>query len=161
MRNLVEIEFLDIEENKEYEKLIQKVLEKCFETENMLDTKLYVSVTLTTPENIRKYNKEYRNIDKETDVLSFPMFEKEELPKIIEADMEFEDVLGDMIISVDRVKEQAVEYGHSFERELAYMVVHSFYHLMGEDHMEEEEKKHMRAKEEKVLDALGIKRIEG
>ena len=158
MKKLAEIEFLDVEENKEYEKLIQKVLNKCFEVENMLDTKLYVSVTLTTPANIKKYNKEYRKIDKETDVLSFPMFEKEELPEIINSEMEFEDVLGDMIISVDRVKEQAEEYGHSFERELAYMVVHSFYHLMGEDHMEEDEKAHMRAKEENVLDKLNIKR---
>ena len=158
MKKLAEIEFLDVEENKEYEKLIQKVLNKCFEVENMLDTRLYVSVTLTTPANIKKYNKEYRKIDKETDVLSFPMFEKEELPQIINSEMEFEDVLGDMIISVDRVKEQAEEYGHSFERELAYMVVHSFYHLMGEDHMEEDEKAHMRAKEENVLDKLNIKR---
>ena len=110
----------------------------------MFNTKFYVSVTLTTPENIRKYNKEYRNIDKETDVLSFPMFEKSELPTIISSKMEFEDVLGDMIISIERVKEQAKEYGHSFERELAYMVVHSFYHLMGEDHMEEEERLVMR-----------------
>lgn len=158
MRKIAEIEFLDIEQNSDYEKLIEKVLNKCFETENMLNTKFYVSVTLTTPANIRKYNKEYRNIDKETDVLSFPMFEKDELPELIKQDMEFEDVLGDMIISIDRVKEQAVEYGHSFERELSYMVVHSFYHLMGEDHMEEEEKAHMRAKEEVVLEALGIRR---
>lgn len=124
----------------------------------MLNTKFYVSVTLTTPENIRKYNKEYRNIDKETDVLSFPMFEKSELPTIIKSNMEFEDVLGDMIISIQRVKEQAEEYGHSFERELAYMVVHSFYHLMGEDHIEEEEKIIMRQKEELVLTKLNIMR---
>lgn len=159
MKRLAEVEFLEIEENNEYEELIQKVLHKCFEIEKMLDTKFYVSVTLTTPQNIQKYNKEYRNIDKETDVLSFPMFEKNELPQIIKSGMDFEDVLGDMIISIDRVKEQAVEYGHSFERELAYMVVHSFYHLMGEDHMEEEEKKCMRQKEEVVLDALDIKRV--
>lgn len=158
MKKIAEVEFLDIEENKDYEELIEKVLNKCFEIENMLNTKFYVSVTLTTPENIKKYNKEYRNIDKETDVLSFPMFEKDEIPELIKQDMEFEDVLGDMIISIDRVKEQAIEYGHSFERELSYMVVHSFYHLMGEDHMEEEEKAHMRAKEEVVLEALGIRR---
>lgn len=158
MKKIADIEYLDIEENKAYEELIEKVLKKCFEIEKMENTKFYVSVTLTNPENIRKYNKEYRNIDKETDVLSFPMFEKDELPKIIKEEMDFEDVLGDMIISIDRVKEQAVEYGHSFERELAYMVVHSFYHLMGEDHMEEDEKAHMRAKEEVVLEALGIRR---
>lgn len=161
MRKLAEVEFLDIEKNKEYEKLVQTVLEKCFEIESMQNTKLYISVTLTTPENIRKYNKEYRKIDKETDVLSFPMFEKDELPEIIKSDMEYEDILGDMIISIERVKQQAEEYGHSFEREFAYMIVHSFYHLMGEDHIEEDDKKIMRAKEENVLEALGIKRIEG
>ena len=160
MEKLAEIEYLDVEENVEYEDLIQKVLKKCFAIEKMENTKFYVSVTLTTPENIRKYNKEYRNIDKETDVLSFPMFEKNELLEIINSEMDFEDVLGDMIISIARVEEQAKEYGHSFERELAYMVVHSFYHLMGEDHMEEAEKMHMRQKEEVVLEALGIRREE-
>ena len=158
MNKIAQIEYLDIEKNSEYETLIQKVLEKCFEVENMLNTKFYVSVTLTTPENIRKYNREYRNIDKETDVLSFPMFEKDELSELIKSKMNFEDVLGDMIISIARVKEQAIEYGHSFERELAYMVVHSFYHLMGEDHISEDEKKNMRIKEEIVLDKLNIKR---
>lgn len=160
MKKIVEIEFLDIEKNKSYEELIEKVLKKCFEIEKMEKTKFYVSVTLTTPKNIRKYNKEYRNIDKETDVLSFPMFEKNELPEIIKNPMEFEDVLGDMIISIDRVKQQAEEYGHSFERELSYMVVHSFYHLMGEDHIKDDEKAKMRAKEEVVLEALGIRREE-
>ena len=69
-----------------------------------------------------------------------------------------EDTLGDIIISIQRVKEQAEEYGHSFERELAYMLVHGFYHLMGEDHMEEDEKACMREKEEKVLSILNITR---
>ena len=158
MKSVAEIEFLDIEYNKEYEDLINVVLEKCFETENMLNTKFYVSVTLTTPENIRKYNKEYRNIDKETDVLSFPMFEKDELQQLKNTEMDFEDVLGDMVISIDRVSKQAVEYGHSFDRELAYMVVHSFYHLLGEDHIQEEDKLRMREKEEVVLNLLEIKR---
>ena len=69
-----------------------------------------------------------------------------------------EDVLGDLIISIPKVKEQAVEYGHSFDRELAYMVVHGFYHLMGYDHMEEDDKKEMRQKEDEVLNKLGITR---
>ena len=70
-----------------------------------------------------------------------------------------EDILGDMVISIERVEEQAKEYGHSFERELAYMVVHSFYHLLGYDHMTEEDKKEMREKEENVLGILGIRRV--
>lgn len=158
MGKLVEIEFLDIEDNEEFSNLIEKVIKKCFSVENINEENFYVSVTLTTSENIRKYNKEYRGIDKETDVLSFPMFEKEDIEKIKESNNEFQDILGDMIISIDRVKEQAIEYGHSFERELAYMVVHSFYHLLGEDHMVEEDKKQMRQKEENVLSQLNINR---
>ena len=106
--------------------------------------------------NIRKLNKEYRNIDKETDVLSFPMFEKSEIPSL--KNLEYEETLGDIVISIERVKEQAIEYGHSFERELSYMVVHGFYHLMGEDHIEEKDKIIMREKEEKVLNELKIYR---
>lgn len=153
--NLVEIEYLEIEKNEEYEELINKVVKKCFETEGLLTKKLYISITLTTPLKIREINKEYRNIDKETDVLSFPMFEKDEISKI---SGEVQDVLGDIVISIPRVKEQALEYGHSFERELAYMVVHGFFHLMGYDHEKEEDKVQMRAKEEKVLEALSILR---
>lgn len=157
---MYKIEFLDIEENDEYEKTISKVLKECFKVENLPEDKLLVSITLTNPENIRKLNSEYRNIDKSTDVLSFPMFEKEEIDNMIKnAVWEYNDILGDMVISIDQVKKQAEEYGHSFERELSYMVVHSFYHLMGYDHMIEEDKSVMRAKEENVLNKLKIKRI--
>ena len=76
---VVEINFLDIEENKEYENTINKVVEKCFEEENLQNKNLYINVILTDPKNIRETNKKYRNIDKETDVLSFPMFEKDDL----------------------------------------------------------------------------------
>lgn len=158
MEKCVEIEFLDIEENNTYVEFIEKVILKCFQTENLQKTKLYISVTLTNPKNIKRINNSYRNVDKETDVLSFPMFEKNEIPNLRENEMEFDEVLGDIIISVDKVKEQAEEYGHSFERELAYMLVHGFYHLMGEDHIEEEDKKVMREKEEMVLSSLKITR---
>ena len=156
---MYEITYLNIEENKEYEKTIEKVIKKCFEEEKLLDSKLTITITLTTPEEIRKINKEYRNIDKATDVLSFPMFEKEELEnKIKDNNFIHEDVLGDLVISIEKVKEQAEEYGHSFERELSYMLVHGFYHLMGYDHIEEEDKKLMRPKEEKILNELKITR---
>lgn len=158
MEKIVEIEFLDIEENKTYEEFIEKIISKCFEIENLINTKFYISITLTNPKNIKRLNNTYRNINKETDVLSFPMFEKTEIPNFRKIEMQFYEVLGDIIISVDRVKEQAVEYGHSFERELAYMLVHGFYHLMGEDHIEDEDKKIMREKEENVLSALDISR---
>ena len=161
--------FQDIPENKEYQGLTEKIIQKCFEVEKINPTSLYICVTFTTPQNIRQANKQYRDIDKETDVLSFPMFEKEELDKMIkkhtleewkqETENEvLQEILGDIIISIARVKEQAKEYGHSFERELAYMLVHGFYHLRGYDHMEEEEKKIMREKEENVLAQLEIMR---
>ena len=156
---MCEIIYEDVEPNEEYEKTIKKVLEECYKTENLTNSKLIITITLTTPEKIRQINNEYRQIDKATDVLSFPMFEKEELEnKINSQDFEYEDVLGDIIISIDRVKEQAEEYGHSFEREFAYMIVHGFYHLMGYDHIKEEDKAIMRPKEEKVLNKLGITR---
>lgn len=87
------------------------------------------------------------------------MFEKEEIDfKVQNQDFPYEDILGDMVISIPRVEEQAKEYGHSLKRELSYMVVHSFYHLMGYDHMEEEEKKVMRNKEDIILNKLKITR---
>ena len=158
---MYQLEYLDLEENKTYEEIIEKVVKQCFQEEKIEDSKLYVSITLTTPQNIHEINKKYRNVDRETDVLSFPMFEKDELDRKIEnREFEYEDVLGDIVISTDRVKEQAKEYGHSFEREFAYMIVHGFYHLMGYDHIKEEDKIKMRPKEEKVLNKLGITREE-
>ena len=157
--NNYEILYKDVEQEPKYEHIVKSVFDKCFEEENIQDSKLYITVTFTNPENIQKINKEYRNIDKATDVLSFPMFEKKELEnKIQEKDFLHEDILGDIVISIEKVKEQAKEYGHSFERELSYMLVHGFYHLMGYDHIEEEDKKEMRKKEEKVLEKLKIVR---
>ena len=155
MCEVLEIEYLDIPENIEYEKIIKEVLEYCYKVEKIKPEYLYVNIILTNPEKIRKFNKQYRNIDSETDVLSFPMFEKEELANF---KSEGQEVLGDIIISIDRVQKQAEEYGHSFLRELAYMVVHGFYHIIGYDHMNDEDKKIMRAKEENILGALEIGR---
>ena len=156
---MYEIVYDGIEENEEYDKVIKKVVEQCFKEEKLENSKLCLTITLTTPENIQKINKEYRNIDRATDVLSFPMFEKGELDEMIETQkFEHEDVLGDLVISIEKVKEQAKEYGHSFERELSYMVVHGFYHVMGYDHIKEEDKAKMRPKEEKVLNDLKITR---
>ena len=150
---IAEINFLDLEENQEYIDILDKVLKKCFKEENLSNKNLYVNVVLTTPENIRNINKEYRNIDKATDVLSFPMFEKDELEKRKSLN---QDILGDIVISIEKVKEQANEYEHSFERELSYMAVHGFYHLMGYDHIKEEDKIIMRQKEENILQKLKI-----
>ena len=150
-----EINFLDIEENEEYENHIKYIINECFKEEKLHNKKLYINVVLTTPENIRTINKEQRNIDKETDVLSFPMFEKEEIGQVPDEQL---DILGDIVISIDKVKEQAEDFGHSFERELSYMLVHGFYHLMGYDHIVEEDKVGMRKKEENILEKLNILR---
>ena len=164
MKKNYEIIYKNLEENEKYESTIKQVINECFKIEKLEQTNLYISITLTNSEEIEKINKQYRNIDRPTDVLSFPMFEKEELDQFINENSKNTDVnvqgdiLGDIVISVPKVYEQAEEYGHSFERELAYMVVHGFYHLMGYDHIEDEDQKVMREKEEYVLENLGIKR---
>lgn len=152
--DILELNYLDVDENEEYKEIIKKVLKACF-AEEKINQKLYVNVVLTNPQNIREINKNHRGIDKETDVLSFPMYEKEELENL---EPKNDDILGDMVISIEKVTQQATEYGHSFERELAYMVVHSFYHLLGYDHIKEEDKKEMRPKEENILNKLNLKR---
>ncbi len=153
MRKLVDISYQGIEQNKKYEDIANKVFETCFKEEDLFDYKIYISVILTDEDNIKKINDEYRKIDKATDVLSFPMFE----PTEINEAKKREEVLGDIIVCIPIVKRQAVEYEHSEEREFAYMLVHGFYHLMGYDHMEKEDKQKMRAKEETVLEKLGLK----
>ena len=161
MKEFCEIVYQEIDKDTNYENIIKKVINKCFEVEKIENTGLYVSVTLTNAEEIKKINKKHRNIDKATDVLSFPMFERKEIEKIISKKENLnKDILGDIVVSVEQVKKQAKEYNHSFERELSYMIVHGFYHLMGYDHMEEEEKNKMRKKEEAVLEKLNIKREE-
>ena len=103
MKQHVEIVYNDIEKNENYAKIITKVVEECFKNENMDGLKLYISITLTTPKDIKELNKKYRNIDKETDVLSFPIFEKEELQNLIKAKYDIDDCIGDVIISIDKV----------------------------------------------------------
>lgn len=158
MYKFSEVDFLEIEEDSEYLELIEKVIGQAFISEKIDNINLYINVILTNPENIRKINKQYRDIDKETDVLSFPMFEREEIDNLKNNGNDIEEPLGDIIISIKKVEEQAEEYGHSFERELAYMLIHGFYHLMGYDHMNDEDKKQMREKEEGVLNKLNISR---
>ena len=154
-RGFVELVYNGIDENERYKEIISLVINKCFEVEKLENLNLYMSVTLTTPEEIRRINNEFRNIDKETDVLSFPMFEKEEIDEmVLSGKNEIPEAIGDIVISIARVEQQAEEYGHSFDRELAYMVVHGFYHVIGYDHMVEEDKVVMRAKEENVLNML-------
>lgn len=151
------ISFLNIKENKTHIEFIKKVIDICFKVENLEKKELYVNIVLTNSKKIKETNKKYRNIDKETDVLSFPMFEKEELKNILEQNkIKIPYVIGDIMVSIKKVELQAKQYNHSFERELGYMIVHGFYHLLGYDHINEKEKSEMRKKEEVILEKLNI-----
>ena len=148
------------------EQIVDLVSREVLEEENC-PYETQINVLLTDNTGIREFNKEYRNIDRETDVLSFPNLDFE-TPAVFEIDEDREAdyfdpetgelILGDIIISVDRVKEQAESYGHSRKREFAFLVAHSMLHLCGYDHMEEAEAAVMEAKQEAVLQKLGITR---
>ena len=114
-----------------------------------------VSVTLTNNEYIHTLNREYRGIDRPTDVLSFALNESEE-PEVVGGSEV--NVLGDLIISLERAEEQAADYGHSVRREVAFLTVHGMLHLLGYDHMEDEEREEMEAEQRFVMDKLGISR---
>ena len=114
-----------------------------------------VSVTLTDNVYIHTLNQQYRGIDRPTDVLSFALNESDE-PEV--ADGPDVNVLGDLIISVERAKEQAADYGHSVKREIAFLTVHGMLHLLGYDHMEEEDRIEMENEQRYVMEQLGISR---
>ena len=145
------------------EELLQKMTEAAeyaVESENMhnLDKKrCEISVTFVDLDEIHELNKQYRGVDKPTDVLSFPQFDdlEEEIPEVCEI------CLGDVVICEQKAREQAEEFGHSFERELVYLFTHSFLHLLGYDHMEDDEKKAMREREEEIMKQIGLMRQEG
>ena len=135
-------------------KLIEKVISEALRYEGVNDN-TEVSVTIVDNEEIRKINNKFRNIDRATDVLSFPLidFDNESLP-----DDGSKIYLGDIIISIERAKEQAKEYGHSIDREIGFLTAHSMLHLLGYDHMVPEEEKEMFAKQEEILNNLGLRR---
>jgi len=110
-----------------------------------------ISFSLVTPEEIHQLNRDYRQVDRETDVLSFPMLEFPEDRDMLIYDMGIPVMLGDIIISLAQAKKQAEEYGNTLEREICYLTVHSVLHLLGYDHMIEEDKKEMRAREKKIM----------
>ncbi|AUS96388.1 rRNA maturation RNase YbeY [Clostridium thermosuccinogenes] len=121
-----------------------------------------IDILLVDDEKIREINNEHRNIDSPTDVLSFPMVDMKEGVIISdEGDYDLDEntlILGDIVVSLETAKRQAEEYGHSFERELAFLVTHGSYHLLGFDHMEPEEEKRMMEKQEAVLSKMGLAR---
>lgn len=127
--------------------LMEKVMKECLALEEKsLDTE--ISVSFVNNKEIQELNREYRNVDSSTDVLSFPMTDDFSLIHI--------PILGDIVISLEKALSQAEEYGHSFNREVAYLTAHSMFHLLGYDHMKEDEKQVMRKKEKQVMKSLGI-----
>ena len=132
-----------------WEEKINQVAAICLR-EEQLPEDVEVDLLFVDNEAIREMNLEYRDKDSATDVLSFPMYEPDE-----EIDDEEEVLLGDIVISLERAQEQCEEYGHSLEREVMYLLVHGLLHLAGYDHIEEEDKKVMRAQEEKLLAQIG------
>ena len=147
-----------------YEKncaLIRKTIRTVLEQEGML-LPCEISVLLTDDEGIHQTNLEMREVDRPTDVLSFPMFDLQpgEHPDELDADPATGLIpLGDMVLSMERVEAQAKEFGHSKKRELAYLVVHSVLHLLGYDHLDEGAMKaQMRGREEAIMEVLGIGR---
>jgi len=132
-------------------KLIEKTVDAVLEFEG-IDYPCEVSVTFVGEKKIKELNSEFRNIDRITDVLSFP---SGEFPK---AEEEETCYLGDIAICAARALEQSLSYGHSFEREIAFLTAHSCLHLLGYDHMEENEEIEMFAKQEAILTKMGINR---
>ncbi|MBP9500387.1 MAG: rRNA maturation RNase YbeY, partial [Acetoanaerobium sp.] len=111
-------------------KMLESVMLKSLELEGFTK-EVEISLTFTTDELIKEINSKHRNMDKATDVLSFPMYEKQELSDINTSISNFPVALGDIVVSVERAFSQAEEYGHSFEREMAFLVCHSMFHLLG------------------------------
>lgn len=148
------------EADNEITETINKVCRAVLEYEEC-DFDAQISVTITDNENIRRINKEFRNKDAVTDVLSFPMLEFDEEGNA-EDEFDFdgdEVVLGDIVISAERAAEQAKEFGHSFKREIAFLTAHSMLHLLGYDHERgKEEEEIMFAKQEEILNILNITR---
>ena len=156
-----------IEVNDELINIINEVCEQSLKAEEM-NVPYQISLLFVDNEEIREINRDTRGMDKATDVLSFPMLEypKDKVFKDVYKDTKFNEiyldgdelVLGDMVLSLERAKEQSIEYNHSFNREVCYLVVHSILHLLGYDHMEDEEKNRMREREEEILGNLNITR---
>ena len=137
------------EEIKELEN-VELVLNKAIEIEKV--GQVSFNVIIVDNDYIWKLNKEYRKIDRPTDVITFALEDHE--------DIKYEDfrLLGDIYISLDKAKEQAIEYGHSFKREICFLAVHGFLHLLGYDHMELEDEKEMFSRQELILNEAGIKK---
>lgn len=148
---------VEVELNKDEKKALEWVensLRAAAESEELPPVE--VSVTIVDNSAIHQMNKEYRQVDRPTDVLSFPLWEPDEEWIITEEEQVV--MLGDIVISLPKAKEQAEEYGHSLERELGFLAVHGFLHLLGYDHETKEDEEEMFRKQEEILGRVGLQR---
>ena len=143
--------FVEVDEDIKDLSTMKELLEFACKKEELENTSF--NVIIVDNSYIHKLNKEYRNIDRETDVITFALEDEDSVK--LPGDMR---ILGDIYISIDKARSQAIEYGHSFEREICFLAVHGFYHLLGYDHMNEEEEKIMFGKQEEVLSEYGVTR---
>ena len=141
---------------------MEKAAVKAVELEGLPEEVCQLSVTFVEPDEIHELNRDYRGVDRVTDVLSFPQYDPDDLTWYIENpdEMPEELMIGDVVICKAKAEEQALEFGHSLEREMVYLFTHSVLHLLGYDHEDEEEKAVMRAREEEIMDWLGIPRMQ-
>lgn len=161
----MKISYLNQQNKYKVDKDIKGLIKKCaLATLKYMEfrTDVEISVVLIDNDGIRDLNKLHRNIDRATDVLSFPMFEYDENGEIIEDYAEFNEMgemcLGDIVISLERAHGQADEYGHSPEREIGFLTVHSMLHLLGYDHMTPEDEEEMFGYQKDILDEIGLTR---
>lgn len=155
---MIEIDFIDEtdEVSEQVEQLVTSLLQLASKIEEITE-ECEISITFVNNERIQEINREYRLKDAPTDVISFAMEELgEDEIEIIGAEMP--RMLGDIIISIPKTKEQAEEYGHSFDRELGFLALHGFLHLLGYDHMNEADEKKMFGKQKEILEAYGLTR---
>ncbi|PWI24111.1 rRNA maturation RNase YbeY [Kurthia zopfii] len=155
---MLDIDFLDeTDKVKDSDiELVEKLLQHAAKVEK-IEEGTELSITFVTNEAIHEINKEYRQKDAPTDVISFALEELGEGETAIIAEG-MPRILGDVIISIDRTREQAEEFGHSFERELGFLAIHGFLHVLGYDHMNEEDEKVMFGKQDEILESFGLSR---
>lgn len=156
---MLTVELIDETEQLEAEVMeeIKRLLQHAAQQET-IDKTAELSVTFVNNERIQQINAEYRNIDRPTDVISFALEDEVEGELEIVHSPDQPVLLGDIIISIEKAKEQADEYNHSFMRELGFLAVHGFLHLLGYDHMDEDEEKEMFERQDSILESYGLNR---
>ena len=148
----------DARPDEETSALLEAAAVAALKGEGMDPEPVSLSVSFVGKEEIRELNRTYRGVDRQTDVLSFPLYERGCIPEAEDLEEDEELAIGDVVICEEVCEAQAKEYGHSVQREIVYLFTHSVFHLLGYDHETEEDKSDMRAREEEVMSLLGLER---